>query len=207
MRKTLSELNITLDLETNPYYNNNKDMFNKLVDLICEHPRGYALKLNAKGRKREPDIIPQYFYLNQWINTVTSEKLSNPIITTPTKCYWILHGLTDFPKCAYCGKQDYYEIYNVHLFNGYPKYCSLSCIQNSEEVKTQREQTNLDRRGVKNPFQSEEVKSQIFTTKLELHGDGNFRNSEKAVQTKKDKAEKDPNYTKTIVEKTRQTVR
>ena len=49
------------------------------------------------------------------------------------------------------------------------------------------EQTCLDKFGVKNPYQAEEIKMKSTQTKLERYGNPNYNNREKAAQTCLDK--------------------
>lgn len=88
--------------EENWYYQQNPDYFNDLVSLVENHPSKYSLILNKHGKKREHKI-PEYKYLNDWINDVTKEKLGDSFYSTPTKCVWILNDLHDFPVCSVCG--------------------------------------------------------------------------------------------------------
>ena len=88
--------------DQNFYYQSNPKNFDALVELINAHPYAYSKILNSKGRKRDPDIIPEFKYLNDWINDVTAFKLSNSFYQTSTKCYWILHNIQDFPCCIVC---------------------------------------------------------------------------------------------------------
>ena len=74
---TIDELKLKVQITENTYYKQNRKIFMDLISLICEHPNKYSLILNAKGRKREPNVIPPYKYLNDWINAVTAYKLSD----------------------------------------------------------------------------------------------------------------------------------
>lgn len=45
----------------------------------------------------------------------------------------------------------------------YAMFCSTKCVANDVEIKTKREKTNVEKYGVKNPFQSEKIKNDIKT--------------------------------------------
>ena len=60
---------------------------------VEKHPRSYFKKVKA----RENLEILKYVEEN-------TPLLSDPYYLISTKVYWILHGLTDFPKCVVCGK-------------------------------------------------------------------------------------------------------
>jgi len=63
--------------------------------------------------------------------------LHDPIYKWNTKCYWILFGLIDFPKCENCGK--YIGIgKNIKITKGYYRFCSAKCAGNSDSTKNTR---------------------------------------------------------------------
>lgn len=127
-------------------------MFDQLLQLVIENPASYSLKLNAKGRRREANPVLKYKKLNEWIDKVTAFKLSDPFYKTPTKCYWILHDLHDFPACAGCSKNDGFMHANVHLQSGYPRNCSVKCRQHDPMTLKHRRSTCMHKFGVENPF-------------------------------------------------------
>lgn len=203
--KSSKKIEFTKPKESNSYYQSNPKSFDALVELINAHPFSYSKILNAKGRRRDPDIIPRFKYLNDWVNEVTSYKLSDPFYSTPTKCYWIVYDLHEFPKCVACGKSDWYEKHNVHFWNGYSRTCSKKCRQDDPLTKQHRINTCQKKYGVDNPWQSKEIKDKIFQTRLEKYGNGNYRNSEKTNETKKKHAEENPQYLLSIDKKRRET--
>ena len=159
--------------------------------------------LNAKGRKRETRVVPPYKHLNDWINEVTSFKLSDPFYSTPTKCYWILHDLHDFPKCVVCGNQEWYKTRNVHLFEGYHRTCSHRCKQHDKQTIKHKIETCRRKYGVDNVWQNLDVIAKCDKTRFEKYGNKKFTNREKFKATKKKHAEEDPLYQQKINEKTR----
>lgn len=192
--------------EENLYYQNNPANFNSLIQLIENHPRTFSILLNAKGRKREPNIIPKYKYLGEWVNEVTKEKLSNSFYTYPTKCYWIIYDLHDFPVCKTCHKnQEWYKSRNIHFFEGYHPNCSNQCIQDNEDTKNKRKATNNYKFGCDNPFQNEEIKKKCWSTREKNHGDKFYSNREKAKQTRMQKILSDKDYIAKQVKKREET--
>lgn len=183
MRESTNHIILDKPKEENSYYQSNPYAFDQLMVLINLHPGKYSLILNAKGKKREPNVTPQYKWLNDWINSTTAFKLSDPFYSTSTKCYWIMHDLHDFPFCAGCGKNENFKKINVHLWNGYPRNCSIKCRQLDPLTIQHRKSTCRERYGVDNPYQSNKVKCKIENTKLEKYGDKKFTNREKAKQT------------------------
>lgn len=53
--------------------------------------------------------------------------LQDSFYSMNTKVFWILTGLIDFPKCAYCHSYVNFIKKNVSLANPYPKCCCMSC--------------------------------------------------------------------------------
>lgn len=184
--------------EQNSYYQQNPKNFDELVELINAHPGKYSLLLNAKGRKREPDVIPPYKHLNDWVNEVTAFALADSFYSTPTKCYWILHDLHDFPKCAVCSSQQWYKHRNIHLWDGYHRTCSLKCRQNDELTKQHRIDAFQKKYGVDNPWQAEEIKLKCDATREERYGDKKFTNRQKAKKTREKHKQENPYYQEEI---------
>lgn len=116
------------NLNTNFYYNSNPILFNCLKQLIENNPKSYVAKLNGvynqKGKQKKP---LEYKKLAQWIND-SLPLLHDPIYKMNTKCYWIIHGLTDFPTCSICNNNSNYKLKNIRSFqDGYKIFCSVSC--------------------------------------------------------------------------------
>lgn len=188
----------------NVYFKLNKQMFNDLLEFVKKTNK-YALCLDAKGRKREANIIPKYKYLKDWIDEVISFYTNPNKMKTTTKVYWILTGLTSFPKCKTCEKDDYYKTYNASINHKYPKYCSPKCIHTAKLVKDKIKETCLKHYGCENPYQSEIIKKKIEQTKLKKYSDKTYRNSNKAKETKLNKTIKDLTYKERIKQKLKET--
>ena len=73
-------------------------------------------------------IFKKKQYLHDFVEWRTSKFLSDPFYTFRTKLYWVVHDLTDFPRCQNpeCGNPlEWKNIDSVP--RGYPKYCCNSC--------------------------------------------------------------------------------
>lgn len=116
----------------------------EILDLVTKYPDNFSRMISAKSRKYLLDFVKAETPL------LEGYKLS-------TRCYWILHGLKDFPVCKVCGKPLKNEI-KINV--GYSPCCSHKCIQ---LYKPTREK--------------------IKRTKLEKYGDENYCNPIKARQT------------------------
>lgn len=198
MRNT--ELKLLCPIQDNPYYKDNPEYFLELKNIIEPKYRGYTIALKSK----------KYRHLLNWINS-SLPLLQNSFYKLSTKCYWILAGLVDFPKCLKCNNT--LEFKNVNVKVGYPQYCSNYCQITSKEFKEQRlktwkenygdeittspsqakvvqqkqMETTLKNHGVKFPMQSKEIFEHGRQTKLEKYGDKNYVNPEKALETRHDK--------------------
>lgn len=190
---------------TNIYYNLNNQNFDALVELVYKSPTKYTLKLDSKGRKREPNVVPKFKYLKTWIDKVLSNYTTIENMHTSTKVYWILNNLTQFPTCKYCNNSNYYKTYKVSLFTGYPTYCSAKCIHNSQDIKIKTKTTCLKKYVVENPYQSDSIKKKIEQTKIAKYGNKNFKNKDKAIQTKINHENTIPHYKQNILEKQKTT--
>lgn len=102
--------------------------------------------------------------------------------TLQQRGWHILHDVNSVPKCPVCK-----GMLKFQRTNKYSKYCSYACIANSDETKSKKsativekygsvdlyqkqktekyKKTVLEKYGVENPFQSEEVKEKIRQTK------------------------------------------
>lgn len=68
--------------------------------------------------------------------------------------------------CPVCGKHTKWW----SLDRGYMQHCSYKCTQNDPNVVDKREKHFLDKYGVKNPYQAEEVKDKIKQHNLDVYG-------------------------------------
>lgn len=95
--------------------------------------------------------------------------------------YWLVHDLTEFPKCPTCGR----VITNFGAHRSpdgssrfcYPQYCNSSCAANNPNTVILRKKTSLNRYGDENYNNSEKTTA----TCKQLYGSG--RNNEKVKAT------------------------
>ena len=123
-------------------------------------------------------------------------------LTWSEKLYWYKHNLSSPGKCKVCGKNTKY----VDFIKGYRIYCSSKCcnsdlekklqtkqsclekygvenISQSQEIRNKVKQTCLEKYGVEHPFQSQEVQNKYKQTCLERYGTEHFTNRDKSKQT------------------------
>jgi len=79
--------------------------------------------------------------------------------------YNYLNSMAKLPKCA-CGG----ELKFISFKEGYRKYCSIRCATNSLEYKEKKENTLIEKYGVKNISQSELIKKKKELTLLNNYG-------------------------------------
>ncbi len=109
----------------------------------------------------ETYILEHYTFASSWIE----------------KLYCYFRNINCHPTCPSCGS----PVKFGGFMCGYYKYCSSKCSNSSLDKKNKIKQTNLERYGVENPFQSESIKSKIKQTNLERYG---VENPAKAQESK-----------------------
>lgn len=165
------------ELSSNPYRKKNALMFDRLLTLVNSDKTSYHRRLTAKGSakmlKSHPDFIPPFGDLYEWVLSVWPDKIKEPRYRLATACYWILHGLEDFPTCPYCGLNTGYVGKNIRsVFLGYFPYCSRKCMQNADGTKLKRQVTNVERIGVPFPGQNPESMEKAVAAKRRRYGNG-----------------------------------
>lgn len=106
------------------------------------------------------------------------------------RVFWILNDIEDYPNCIECGTKwkPRYSGLSTKSFNEL-RFCSNKCSANNKEVQRKQKhtykektgydcgfqspktkQTILERYGVENVFQSEEIKEKIKQTNLQRYG-------------------------------------
>lgn len=138
----------------------------------------------------------KYNYLFNWLNT-SLPLLQDNIYSIPTKCYWILNGITDFPVCPTCNKK--YIGKNINnITKGYNKTCSQLCSVRNDEVIKKKKETNIKKFGVEFAIAAKSVREKAEATQLKLHGAKNpFNKNSDCYKHKFDKVSKQ--YGKTII--------
>lgn len=197
----------------NVYYQENPEYFNELLNLVqtCKNSYFSLLKKNDK-----------YKHLHTWIDD-SLPLLNDECFKLKTKCFWILNGLTSFPVCWHCHRNDRYLRANViSISEGYHKYCSSKCANNDDQVIEKAEQSKLLKYGdahytnakkisdawhSHSQQQKQEIQSKLQHTKQKRHGDKFFTNREKAHQTYVKNLEDDPEFQQKINQKISNTKR
>ncbi len=139
---------------------NKKDLYQKILSVRAASPTTFAP--HGYLRDHHPKVLEQVQARFE-VRIVKAEHLFsflNPKINS---------------KCKTCGGPTAFE----DIVRGFKPYCSTSCVQNSADVRAKKEQTNLERRGVRWPAQSIEVLKKVRKTNLKRFG------VEHAAQSKK----------------------
>lgn len=102
------------------------------------------------------------------------------------KVFWLINDITDFPRCAICGKPNKRKI-NLNGYQGIKKCCSQKCSLNSSDTLEKRKKTCIEKYGVSCPTKNIEVqrKSKQSWKKYSKDDIKKFRN--KAKKTTKEK--------------------
>ena len=124
----------------------------------------------------------------------------------PEKLYWYAHKLEGRPICPVCGK----ELKFITFIDGYKKFCSTVCNNQSYETKERKRQSCLRKYGVENPAQLQSTIDKMKKTCLEKYG---VENPSQAQTIKDKKIETSlkhygvpsPNMIKEIKDKIKQT--
>lgn len=90
------------------------------------------------------------------------------------KLFWYYHNIQQYPSCPVCGS----KVKFVNFKTGYRKFCSKKCVNNSDNVKLKREETNIKKYGVSNPMHMESSKLKLKQTSLERYGVDNASKSD-----------------------------
>ena len=69
-------------------------------------------------------------------------------------------------KCEICGKETGF----LSMANGYRTTCSLKCSRKTTSCREKLKNTNIERYGAENPFQSDQIKSKIRATNIKRYG-------------------------------------
>jgi len=103
--------------------------------------------------------------------------LPEKISLTERLWYW-KNEIIAIVKCQECGDKVSWS----KPTKSYVKYCH-KCNIKSTETRQKSEATNILKRGVKNPFQSQDVKDKSSNTKAEKYGDKSYNNRKKFQET------------------------
>lgn len=134
------------DKTNNVYCKSNPALFDELVDVL-NNSRYFAKAIRFR-----------HLALLNWINS-NIPALADSRFSLYTKIFWIINNLTDFPKCAVCGKIIDRNV-STNLRKPKYKYCSLECAHKSPEMP-----------------------KLVKQTKFKLYGNETFNNREKFCAT------------------------
>lgn len=129
-----------------------------LLELVRKNPKRVARELH----------YPKYAELKKWIYENTPTPIADEKYTLPTRIYWIVNDMVDFPTCKACGKQ-MGEGSNIKVTVGYKELCPRCSVCSDDAVK-RREETCLRKYGVRNPSMSNKIKDKIKQVNLERFG-------------------------------------
>lgn len=138
-----------LKVENNHLLTNefDKQQYQTLIKVVEKYNR---LSTRVIDVKRYPEYakhskdVSTYRSKNllDWINSKTPLLNDNEFnYSLSTKIHWILKGMQSFPICPLCGKIFGIK-QNVSIKRGYHKFCSIQCINKSEETRNKIKQTN-----------------------------------------------------------------
>jgi hypothetical protein len=170
------------DKNDNVYYKMNSKYFDILLEVINSTSRMTAVKKK---------LLKSHIGVLNWIDESLPLLKSN-IYEFKTKVFWIVHGLTDFPKCANPACKRKLNNRNVESFiKGYPVHCSHKCAVNDPVVKEHAKQTCLDKYGAISPAKNEDVKAKSRNTCLKKYGvEYSFQSENNKEKTRKTCLEK-----------------
>lgn len=134
----------------------------------------HFIKLDGKTnsmRTRESYVKKYFPELHQ--NTLSHISLYNIKVSRFSEAmYYYFNGITEQMKCS-SGSCNNILTKFISLSVGYLNYCSSKCSNSSEKVKKAKEESTMNKYGVKNPFQAKEVKETLKNTLIERYGDDN----------------------------------
>lgn len=143
--------------------------------------KAYVWDALDKTLTKKGGLNPRLLYeMEPWIHNIPKH-----VGVLKEDLYLFYNGLCEQPKCK-CGAKTKF----VSFIHGYRKYCSKKCASlytrdvakkntNYSERQTKYKKTMLDRYGVENGFQSNEIKQKIIDTNLSKYGVENFTQTEK----------------------------
>jgi len=132
--------------------NDIKDFF------LTDNKSGY--KTNEKWLKNNKNEL----YLSIMNNSLNS---NIPFIE---KVFLYINDLKDVPRCPTCNK---YVKFIGTLRHGYSKYCSIGCLNKSDEHKNKTRITSIKYFGINNPMKDDNIKNKQIATLIKNYGVNN----------------------------------
>lgn len=97
------------------------------------------------------------------------------------KLYWYYNGLTKTPVCPVCGN----PVGFINIKEGYKTFCCTKCMYKSDDTKSKKIQTWLNKYGITHPSKLESVKEKKKRTLLNHYGVTHQSKSELVKEKKK----------------------
>ena len=181
--------------QNNPYYKNNPEMFDILIEEVFKNIISYGRRFKSKKLQYlVKQIESQLCFINDDIHKFTDYPINECI-------YFIFYGITNFPKCPICGKIMDNPKNFLNIYVGFTHTCSKQCgelyrqqsyintcidrygVPHYAQNKKRYEERcdNLEKKyGVRNVFQLESTKLASRKTKKKKYGSENYTNIELA---------------------------
>lgn len=160
----------------------------------------FFLENNSSGSKTKEDYIKKnYEEIYNEINKYITENNLSVDISFKEKIFLFINDIKDTPKCSTCDVQLRFK---KSLKEGYGKYCSIKCTNQSDDHKNKVRHTFNDKYGG-HPMKNEKIINKYKDTNLKKYGvDNIFKNSEYIISKTKEKlGVTNPNKLKDIKEK------
>ena len=127
---------------------------------------------------KHPIVNPRFFNKNYPEFTNYLNETYKDLSSISEKIYWWKHKLTEKPKCPECGQ----ELGFIGISKGYKQFCSVKCARKSEVQKEKIKQTCLEKYGVANAMQNNDIKNKAKQTCLEKYGVDNPSKSQQIIE-------------------------
>lgn len=104
-------------------------------------------------------------YLYNYILDNTKQLNSN--YKFKTRIYWVLHHITEFPKCQNCQEIMYIDAYSYDTMRS---YCSQKCANSHSVFRENVKKTLMKKYGVDNPMKSIEICNKMKENNIKKYG-------------------------------------
>jgi hypothetical protein len=160
----------------------------------------FFLENNSSGSKTKEDFIKKnhieiYDKINKYIGI---HNFSNDL-PFKEKIFLFINNIIEFPKCSTCGVPLRFK---KSLKEGYGKYCSIRCTNQSEDHKVKVKHAYDEKYGG-HPMKNEKIVNKYKDTNLKKYGvDNIFKNSEYIISKTEEKlGVTNPNKLKVVKDK------
>ena len=132
-------------LASNAYFKNDNEKFLKLAKIVNDNPHSYFNLLKTD-------------HLQDWIDSMLPQ-LASGEFTLATKVYWILNGISNFPRCNACKKEMKKNV--TSIAKGFPSFCSQKCQHESMKKDLSMSKTAIESRMLNDYLQTMNVVDQL----------------------------------------------